>query len=283
MATAPAAMVGASEVVEDEARRVGANGIAQIGAGGDVATHDAEPLGQRTVDDVDPVHHAVALGQAAAARAVHADCMHLVEVGQRVVFLGEVADRPDRRHQAIHRVDGFEGDHLGRIKRHALQVGLEVFQVVVAPDQLAAAAVADAGDHGSVVLGVGEQDAAGQQLLQGGKRGVVGDIGRREQQCGFLAVQVGQLALQFDVIVRRARDIARAAGAGAGRVEGFVHGRQHERVLGHSQVVVGAPHRDGARIAAGEVLGGRELTAVTANVGEHAVASLGFQRLQRSR
>jgi hypothetical protein len=69
--------------------------------------------------------------------------VHLIEVGQRLVLLREVADGPDRRHQAIHRVDRLEGDHFGRIERHALQVGLEVVQVVVAPDQLAAAAVAD--------------------------------------------------------------------------------------------------------------------------------------------
>ena len=42
---------------------------------------------------VDPVGDLVALGNAAAARAVHADRMDLVEIGERVVLVGEVADR----------------------------------------------------------------------------------------------------------------------------------------------------------------------------------------------
>ena len=81
-------------------------------AGGDVAAHDAEALGERAVDDVDPVHDAVALGQAAAARPVESDRVHLVEVGERAVLLREIADRADRRHQPVHGVDRFEGDYL---------------------------------------------------------------------------------------------------------------------------------------------------------------------------
>ena len=37
-------------------------------------------------------HDAVALGDAAAARAIHADGMDFVEIGQRAVLLGEIAD-----------------------------------------------------------------------------------------------------------------------------------------------------------------------------------------------
>ena len=70
---------------EDEARRIGADGVAEVREGGDVAAHDAEALGQRAVDDVDAMHDAVALGEAAAARPVEADRMHLVEIGERAV------------------------------------------------------------------------------------------------------------------------------------------------------------------------------------------------------
>ena len=77
---------------EDEARGVGADGVADVGAGGDVAAHDAEALGQRAVDDVDAVHDPVALGKPAAAGAVEADGVHLVEIGERAVLL-----RPGRR------------------------------------------------------------------------------------------------------------------------------------------------------------------------------------------
>ena len=80
---------------EDEARRVGADRIADVARGGDVAAHDAEALGERAVDDVDPAHDAVALGEAAAARPVQADRVHLVEVGERAVLLRR--DRRSRR------------------------------------------------------------------------------------------------------------------------------------------------------------------------------------------
>ena len=123
----------------------------------------------------------------------------------------------------------------------------------------------------------------GQQLLQGGERGVVGHIGRGEEQGRFLAMQVGQLALQLDMVMRGAGDIARAAGARAGGIQRLVHGGQHDRVLGHAQIVVGAPDGDRPGAGVGEVPGGRELAPVAANVGEDAITALGFQRVQRRR
>ena len=60
-------------------------------------------------------HDAVALGDAAAARAVKADRVHLVEIGQRAVLLGQIADRGDRRDVAVHRVDALEDDDLRRV------------------------------------------------------------------------------------------------------------------------------------------------------------------------
>ena len=202
---------------EDEARRVGADGVAQVAPAGDVAAHDAEALGQGAVDDVDAVHHPVALGDAAAARAVETDRVHLVEVGERAVFFGEIADGADRGHQPVHGIAGLEGDHLGPVAVDQLQLGFEVGQVVVAPDHLLAAAVADAGDHGGVVLGVGEDDEAGEQLAQRRQRGVVGHVGGGEEERGLLVVQIGELGLQLHVIVRGARDVPGAARAGASR------------------------------------------------------------------
>ena len=123
--------------------------------------------------------------------------------------------------------------------------------------------------------------AAGQQLLQGRQRGVVGDIGRGEEQRRRLAVQVGELGLQLDVVVRGAGDVARAARAGAGGIERGVHGGEHGGVLAHAQIVVGAPHGDGLGAASGEAAGSRKLAAIATDVGEHPVAPLIAQRLQR--
>ena len=52
----------------------------------------AESLAERALDHVDPVHRAVALGDAGAARAVHADRMDFVEICHGAVALGQIAD-----------------------------------------------------------------------------------------------------------------------------------------------------------------------------------------------
>ena len=55
---------------------------------------------------------AIAFGDAAAARSVHADGVDLVEMGHRAVLLGEIGDLADRGDVAIHRIDQLEGDQL---------------------------------------------------------------------------------------------------------------------------------------------------------------------------
>ena len=217
-------MAGAKRGGEDEARRKGADGVAAGAACGDIAAHDAEALGERAVDDVDAMHDAVTLGDAAAARAIKADGVHLVEIGERVVLLGEIADRGDRRDMAVHGIDALEHDDLRRLERDFFQHLLEMLDVVMAEDVLHAAAVADAFDHRGVVLLVGEDHRAGDQPDQGRKRGVVGDIGRGEEEGGFLAVEVGKLGLELDVIMGGAGDVAGAAGARADGVDRLVHG-----------------------------------------------------------
>ena len=166
---------------------------------------------------------------------------------------------------------------LGASRPHWLQLGFQVGQIVVAPDALLPAAVADAGDHGGVVLLVREDDAARQQLLQRRQGGVVGDVGRGEQQRRILAVQVRDLALQLDVVMGGAGDVARAARAGPGEVERRVHGGEHGRVLAHAEIVVRAPHGDGPGPVRRKVLRGRKAAAVAPDVGEHPIAPLRLQ------
>ncbi len=81
----------------------------------------------------------VALGNAAAALAVHADGMDFVEVGERIILVGEVADRGDRRDVAVHRIDAFERDQLGRFGIFGGQQLFEMLQVVVPEHALFAA------------------------------------------------------------------------------------------------------------------------------------------------
>src|SRR3546814_6209865 len=70
-------------------------------------------LAQGPLDHVHAMGDTVALRHAAAALAVHADRMHLVEIGEGAVTLGHVAQLGQGRDVAIHRIDRFEGDDLG--------------------------------------------------------------------------------------------------------------------------------------------------------------------------
>ena len=58
------------------------------------------------------------------------------------------------------------------------------------------------------------------------------------QQRLLLAVQIGQFDFKFHMIVRGARDIARAARTRTDLVDGFVHGGKHVGVLPHAQIIV---------------------------------------------
>ena len=65
--------------------------------------------------------------------------MHLVEVGQRAIFVGKVADRRDRGDVAVHRVNAFERDQLGRLGILGGEQCFEMGEIIVAEDALGAA------------------------------------------------------------------------------------------------------------------------------------------------
>src|SRR5262245_2000244 len=132
---------------KNEARRIRAEGVAAGSARSNIATHHAEALGEGAVDDVDAMHYAVALGDAAATRTVKANRMYLIEISQRAILLGKVADRSDRSDMAVHRVDALEHDDLRRLACDFLEMLLEMLDVVVAEDVLLAAAPPNALNH----------------------------------------------------------------------------------------------------------------------------------------
>src|SRR6185312_11591167 len=111
------------------------------------AAHNTETLGKRAVDDVDAVHDPVTLGNATTARTIKADGVHFIEIGERVVLLGEVTNGADRRDVPVHRVDALEGDDLRRLAGNLLQPRFKIGKVVVLKNLLRTAAIADAGDH----------------------------------------------------------------------------------------------------------------------------------------
>src|SRR5262245_36299833 len=77
---------------ENESRSVGADGVTEVAARGDVPAHDAEALGERAVDDVDAAHDSVTLGKSAGTGSVEPDGVHFVEVGEGAVFSCQIAD-----------------------------------------------------------------------------------------------------------------------------------------------------------------------------------------------
>ena len=143
---------------------------------------------------------------------------------------------------------------------------------------------ANAGDHRRVVLLIRVDHAAGQQTADGGQRRLVGDEAGGEQERCRLAVQARELALEQDVQVRGAGDVARAAGAGAHAAHRLDRGVQHHRMLAHAQIVVGAPHRDRLRIGVGMGVarGARKRPRLTRQIAEHAVAALAPDPLHRA-
>src|SRR3546814_6937699 len=91
----------------------------------------------------------------------------------------------------------------------------------------------------------------------------------------FLAVQIGKLGLEVDVIMGVARDIARAAGARADVVQCLFHRREDLGMLTHRQIVVRAPDGDRLRsVVTREAACVGEGALVAQDVDEAAVASL---------
>ena len=269
--------VGRQRGGEDEAGRERADEVAERGGGGDVAADHAERLAERALDDREAVHQAFALGDAAAARAVEANSMHLVQIGHGAVGVGHVAEFLDRRDVAVHRVDGLEGDQLRPARLDQRQPAIEILGAVVLEDLPLGAAVADALDHRRVVLLVGEHHAAGELGGERREAGPVRNVAGGEQQRRFLAVQVGKLALQQHVVVVRSGDVAGAAGACAAALDRLVHCLQHGGVLAHAEIVVRAPDRDFRGSFAVVARGAGEAAAVPLQIGEHAVVSFTHQ------
>ena len=240
----------------------------------DIAAEAAERLGQRALDHVDAVHGVVALADAAAARAVHADRVHFVDIGHGAVALGEIADRMHRRHVAVHGIEALEHDQLRPLGIGGLEQLFEVADVVMPPDLLLAAGLAHALDHGIVVERVRQDQAIRQQLGDGRDAGLVRDIAGGEHQRGRLAVQVGELALQLDQRMVGAGDVAGAAGAGAHAGGDVDHGADHLGVLGHAEIVVGAPDHDLALAGRRMPVGVRKAAGDALKIGKYPVTAL---------
>src|SRR3546814_13763114 len=70
-----------------------------------IAAHHPESLAERALEDREAIHLPLALGDAAAVRAVEANGVPLVEVGHGAVLLGDLAKLGDRRDVAVPGID----------------------------------------------------------------------------------------------------------------------------------------------------------------------------------
>ena len=267
---------------EDETRRIGPHRVDQVGACRDIAAEATERLGERPLDHVDPVHRAVARRDARARRPVHADGVDLVQISHRAVTLGEIADAGNRRRVAVHRIEALERDQLRPARRRTHQQFLEMDEVVVAPDLFLDVRAANAFDHRVVVPRVGQDQAVRQQRGDRGDAGFVGHVSGREDERGLLAVQIGELALELDQRVIGPGDVAGPAGARAHPGRRLHHGANHLRVLAHAEIVVRAPDDHVARPRRGMPAGMRKTARDPLEVGEHAIALLVPEPIDRS-
>lgn len=180
---------------EDEARGVRSNNINKVGRTGNVTTNNTVRFTKSSSDDIDSVHDTAfhrlrglaggdvslkikVLSNTSTIGTVHADGVHFIKECKRTVFVCKITYSFNGSDTTAHGVDTLESNDLGDLLGYSLEFGLKVSQVIVLPDDLFGARVADTLDHRSVIASVGENDTARKLGTDGGKAGIVGDITR---------------------------------------------------------------------------------------------------------
>ena len=198
----------------------------------------AQGLAERTRHDVDAIHDAAIFVRAAAVGADEAGGVRIVHHDQRPVPIGQVTDIFEFRDGAIHREHavGRDQTHSGILR--VLQGLLELIHVVVGIAQPASLAEANSIDDAGVVQGVADDGILIVQ--QRFKETAVGvEAGRIQNR--VLHRQVGtQALLEFAVNALRSADEANRGHAVAVAGERIVRGRDHRRVIGEPEIIVGA-------------------------------------------
>ncbi len=225
---APAAIAGGSAVVKMKPEAKERTKSQQRRRPGDIAADHAEGLAERALDD----------GQRGPSGLRVRQCRR--RAGRRGRRHAPRRDRSSRRACRRRRRSRGSGRcrhpsnrrfrrrrAWARSRSSAASCRSRSVDVVVLPDALFGARMADALDHRGVVLFVRQDDEARNVGAERAERRPVGDIAGGEEQRRFLAVQVGKFALEQHMVMVGAGNVAGAAGAGAALVDRLVHRRDH--------------------------------------------------------
>ena len=171
--------------------------------------------------------------------------MNLIEIGHGIILIGHVAKIRDWRNVAIHRIDAFKHDKLRARRIKIGKLALEITRIIMFENELFAAGMAYALDHGGMVAFIRDNHAIRHASSKRAKARPIRHIARGKEQRRFLAVKRSKFALKQHMLMRCAGNIARTTCTRTRRINGAMHGFQHFRVLTHAQIIIRAPDGDG--------------------------------------
>ena len=170
--------------------------------------------------------------------AIHADSMHFIQIGQRIVFFGQRCNLGNRASVAIHRIDRFKDDQLWPVDRLCRQQLFEMRHAIMPEDGLFGARQLDTGNDRGVVHLVRQDQAIGKLRCQRRQAGLIRHITAGECEGAFGAMQGRKLGFQRDNGMACTRNIAGTTSAGRPGIGCITHCADHVRMLAHAQIII---------------------------------------------
>ena len=96
-----------------------------------IAAHHAIGLAERAFDNVHAMHDIFALCDASTLITIHTNGMHLIEIGERIKLVCQIAYRLNRADIAIHGVDALKCDDFRTIRIVILHQGPQMLDIIV--------------------------------------------------------------------------------------------------------------------------------------------------------
>ena len=222
-------------------------------AGGEAAERAAHRLAEGAGDDVDLVQHALDLGAAPAGVAEEAGGVAFVDVHQRAVFFRQRGDLIQRGDEAVHREHAVGGDQNGAraVGLGLLELLLQIGHVAVGVAIPLGLAQTHAVDDRGVVEGVGDDRVV--LVQQWFEQAAVGIEAGGVEDGVVLAEEGRDRLLQFLVQILRAADEAHRGHAETVAVQRGLGGSDDVRVVGQTQVIIGAEVQHRAAIGQGDL------------------------------